>query len=160
MAQASVAAGIAWQSQVGDELVTTVYSTTSSDAAVSVPPLAALQMWLDFWTAVEATPKVTDVWQTWTAPVIPAVVAGAPSWPMATVATFWNVTPWQFYQAPLMTMMLSFGIPYSVAAPTARASTCAMDAADAACTQWRLLFANQNDRQVTERGMSRSVYLH
>ncbi len=46
-----------------------------------------------------------------------------------------------------MAMMLSYGVPYAVAAPTARASTSAMDAADAACTQWRLVFGNSEGRQ-------------
>jgi hypothetical protein len=42
----------------------------------------------------------------------------------------------------MMAMMLSYGVPYSVAAPTARASTSAMDAADAAYTQWQLVFGS------------------
>jgi hypothetical protein len=65
----------------------------------------------------------------------------------AATANFWGMSPWSFYQGPLIAMMLSYGVPYAVAAPTARASTSAMDAADCACTQWRLVFGSNNGNE-------------
>lgn len=43
--------------------------------------------------------------------------------------------PWTLYQTPLMTWLLTIGVPASVAAPAARASTSAMEAAEAARQQ-------------------------
>jgi hypothetical protein len=68
--------------------------------------------------------------------------AGLSAWPNSATQSVWSATPWSIYQAPMMAMMLSYGVPYSVAAPTARASTSAMDAADAAYTQWQLVFGS------------------
>ena len=53
----------------------------------------------------------------------------------------WRVLPWSFYQTPLTAMMLSAGLPYTVAAPTARASTATMDAAEAAHQQIMNVFS-------------------
>jgi hypothetical protein len=79
---------------------------------------------------------MASAWQNLTSP------SAASGWQtLAAAGTMWGATPWTFYQGPLMAMMLSFGVPYAVAAPTARASTSAMDAAEAAYTQWRRMFA-------------------
>ena len=53
----------------------------------------------------------------------------------------WRVLPWSFYQTPLTAMMLSAGLPYTVAGPTARASTATMDAAEAAHQQMLNVFS-------------------
>jgi len=60
-------------------------------------------------------------------------------------------------------MLLSYGIPYAVAAPTARASTSAMDAADCACTQWNLVMGNAGSENQRDRRPSPnpwSAYIH
>lgn len=174
MGQASVAASLAWQSRLNDELTADRHSTASRVAAT--PPtfgwtpadgFAAWQMWLDCWAPV-ATPSrsnnVADAWQAWASPAAAAFIGGASGWQSIAANGWWNATPWSFYHGPLMTMMLSYGVPYAVAAPSARASTCAMDAADAACAQWRLMFANQNESVGTKRQPSVappwSTYLH
>jgi hypothetical protein len=80
------------------------------------------------------------------------------------VQAFWGATPWTFYQGPMVAMMLSYGVPYAVAAPTARASTSAMDAADAACAQWRLVFGSTEGQKSLERNVPVTphwpAYLH
>jgi hypothetical protein len=78
------------------------------------------------------------------------IPAGVSGWPAATMA-FWGVSPWTLYQGPMIATMLSYGVPYAVAAPTARASTSAMDAADAACAQWHCVFGDTNERTRTNR---------
>lgn len=160
MSQASVAAAVAMQSRLHDDM------TSGTGAAPA--PQTPMQAWgtqaagLPFWpmfsagTAPAASAPVAwpgDQMQSWNAAMnawqqflTPAAMspfaAAVPAW-QASAEAMWSVTPWSFYQAPLMAMMLSHGVPYSVAAPTARASTSAMDCADAACTQWRLVFGNQ-----------------
>jgi hypothetical protein len=67
----------------------------------------------------------------------------ATTWPIDPAAyftvakAFWAfpTTPWSMYQSPLMAWMITSGVPASVAAPAARATTSAMDAADAARQQ-------------------------
>lgn len=44
----------------------------------------------------------------------------------------WPQVSWGFFQAPMTAMLMSAGLPYSVAAPTARANAASMDAVDAA----------------------------
>jgi hypothetical protein len=53
----------------------------------------------------------------------------------------WPATSWVLFQTPLTAMMMSAGWPLSVAGPAARASTSAMDAADAARQQMMQAFA-------------------
>lgn len=50
----------------------------------------------------------------------------------------WPQASWALYQTPMTAMLMSAGMPYSVAEPTARANAASMDAADAA----RLSFNN------------------
>jgi hypothetical protein len=163
LSQASFAAGIAWQSRLNEELVDTIHATTSPPVPDPVDPFSLWQSWIDCWTnhaASSRTNQVADVWQAWAAPATTAIVAGASAWPSLTANAFMNATPWSFYQGPLMVMMLSYGVPYSVAAPTARASTCAMDAADAACAQWRSMFNDESPRSHFEPRRRRLTYLH
>ena len=164
MGQASLAAGIAWQSNFNDELVNTIHATTSPPAAPNIDPFSLWQNWLDCWTNVNAPPRtnnpMAEAWQAWATPASTAMVAGAAAWPSLTANVFLNASPWTFYQGPLTAMMLSYGVPYSVAAPTARASTCAMDAADAACAQWRLMFNDNSPRHAFETRRRRPSYLH
>ena len=92
-----------------------------------------------------------------------AMAATPPAFSNA-VQAFWGVSPWTLYQGPMVAMMLSYGVPYAVAAPTARASTSAMDAADAAYAQWRLVFGSTEGRQSIERNLAFATpwpsYLH
>jgi hypothetical protein len=116
------------------------------------------QTWFDIWAPAAASPaRATDPMQAWHEAVSAWQNLASPNtmtalnpltsgWPAAAQA-IWSVTPWSFYQGPLTAMMLSYGVPYAVAAPTARASTSAMDAADAACTQWRLVFGNGDHKK-------------
>ena len=157
MGQASVAATLACQKRLYDEM-------TPEGLLAPEPP--AWPTWFGNWTPVTQAPAPAqiDFMQSWMAmasalfdglfsrrPVGcrgPNVCDGNSMLP-ASVQAFWGVTPWTVYQGPMMAMMLSYGVPYAVAAPTARASTSAMDAADAACTQWRLVFGNSEGRQRT-----------
>jgi len=182
MSQASVAATVAWQSRLHDEMTLESQQTATAfslwpmwigdwtpakgTAAVwsgySVEPwhaaassLSPWQNWFEIWAPaksslgsrsadpMQAWYAAASAWQNLASPnAMAAFGAGAQGWPAAATQAIWSVTPWSFYQGPLMAMMLSCGVPYAVAAPTARASTSAMDAADAACTQWRLIFGN------------------
>lgn len=164
MGQATLAAGIAWQSSVNDELVNTFHATTSPPPSTNIDPFSLWQSWFDCWTNSTPAPRtnnsIADAWQAWANPASTAMVAGASMWPSLTPNAFWNASPWSFYQGPFMAMMLSYGVPYSVAAPTARASTCAMDAADAACAQWRSMFNDNSPRTNFETRRRRPTYLH
>jgi hypothetical protein len=171
MSQASMAAGIAWQERLNDEFGhTAARNPVSPDDWIAAQPFSAFHMWLSFWEAASAPPpqpvpmSLTDVWSAWTSPAGGAAfLAGSSNWspPFPFWQTAMPMMPWSFYQAPLMAMMLTYGVPYAVAAPTARASTCAMDAADAACEQWRSMLASSKDDGQTARIRRRtSTYLH
>jgi hypothetical protein len=199
MGQASVAASLAWQSRVHDELTTEGGRATSGvagwpaafgnwlpePAPVAANPVLAWsaaaqqfspwQMWLAACApAASRTPEwssyptaswqfVTGAWQNLASPNAAAgALAAASGWQaVASASTMWGATPWAFYQGPLTAMMLSFGVPYSVAAPTARASTSAMDAAEAAYTQWRRIFASTNESaDWRPPNLPWSTYLH
>jgi hypothetical protein len=188
MGQASVAATVAWQSRLHDEMTSEGWQTGNAFSAWPVwfgdwTPAAATpsvwsgnqaapwnvasssfspwQTWFEIWAPATASPiarRSTDPMQAWYAAVnawqslaspnaMAAMNAGMSGWPVAATQAMWSVTPWSFYQGPLTAMMLSYGVPYAVAAPTARASTSAMDAADAACTQWRLVFGNSDGKK-------------
>lgn len=182
MSQASVAAAVAWQSRLHDEM------TPEGRQTATAP--AFWPMWFGDWTPgtatsagrsndpfeafraaatnlspfgnftpfghmpIAASPSAAfDPMQVWFAAAsawqdlaqhgtMAACGAGLSAWPNSATQSVWSATPWSIYQAPMMAMMLSYGVPYSVAAPTARASTSAMDAADAAYTQWQLVFGS------------------
>jgi len=165
MSQASLAAGLAWQERLNSEFGHTGRSAPSSDDWMAVQPFSAFNMWVGYWEAASAPAQpvlpLPDFWSAWTPPAGNPFLASPSDW---SAFPFWQAMPmpWSFYQAPLMAMMLTYGVPYSVAAPTARASTCAMDAADAACSQWRLMLASTNDSSRTEpvRRRRSSTYLH
>ena len=72
----------------------------------------------------------------WTAP-------GAANFFPELMASFWTwpSSPWDLYRTPLTAMMMTAGLPYDVASPSAKAGTCAMDAADAARQQMDNLFS-------------------
>jgi len=171
MGQASVAASLACQKRLYEEM-----TPENLRPAEPVAPWAA---WFEAWAPVAKPqpPAQPDLMQSWlamanacsaywsvgqSAPASRPMMA-TPVFPPA-VQAFWGATPWTLYQAPMMAMMLSYGVPYAVAAPTARASTSAMDAADAACAQWRLVFGSDEGRKSLERnvpGTPRwSGYLH
>jgi hypothetical protein len=175
MGQASVAATLACQKRLYDEM--------TPEGLVPPEPTMVWPTWFGDWPPVPRAPVPPpaqfDFMQSWLAmasacsavygaglqsnPATRMVAMGNASWP-ASAQAFWGVTPWTFYQGPMMAMMLSYGVPYAVAAPTARASTSAMDAADAAYTQWRLVFGSPEGKQSIMRNMPAptpwSGYLH
>lgn len=164
MGQAALAANLAWQTRLNDELTSNIRSVNSDDWTAT-DPLSACQRWAESLMAAAFPPPPQtpmEIWQAaWTSPAAAASAFAAGSSTLPSVM-FWNASPWSLYQGPLMAMMLTYGVPYSVAAPTARASTCAMDAADAACAQWRLLFPNQDHQSQAALPLwpTRSAYLH
>jgi hypothetical protein len=176
MGQASVAASLACQKRLYEGL---------TPEGLLPQPASPWAGWFGDWTPVASVPVPSppDLMQSWLAmmsacssaywptpqpvPTPQAFAMGNSPWPMPvplSVQAFWGVTPWSFYQGPMMAMMLSYGVPYAVAAPTARASTSAMDAADAACTQWRLVFGNSEGQPTPSRNFAAqspwSAYLH
>ncbi len=172
MGQASVAAALACQKRLISEMAPQDPSTREAPAWPG---------WFGDWTPVPQAPAPmqTEMMQAWLSmagaslafwPGAQQAVAasrafpgGDSFWP-ASIPAAWGTTPWALYQGPMMAMMLSYGIPYAVAAPTARASTSAMDAADAACTQWRLVFGNAEGQRAMDRHFAPkspwSSYLH
>lgn len=54
----------------------------------------------------------------------------------------WPAMTWAYMQTPLTAMLMQSGMPYTVAAPSAKASTYAMDAADAAREQIEHVYAS------------------
>ncbi|MEQ1671803.1 MAG: hypothetical protein ABL893_13155 [Hyphomicrobium sp.] len=58
-------------------------------------------------------------------------------------AAFWPfpVSPWGYMQTPLTAAMMSAGMPFKVASPSAKASTAAMDAAHAAQQQMEKVYS-------------------
>ena len=177
MGQASVAAGLACQKRLYDEMTPEGLLAPEPPA----PQALAWSAWFGDWTPVAHAPAPlqNEIMQAWLAMASASVAywpgaqqavaasrvfpGGDTFWP-ASVQAYWSGTPWALYQGPMMAMMLSYGVPYAVAAPTARASTSAMDAADAACTQWRLVFGNAEGRQAMDRHFAPrtpwSAYLH
>ena len=114
---------------------------TPAPAAASNPFAAMMptQM-LSMMTAF--MPWADTMWQ--------AASAFGPQSPMAqmakTMAPFWpwpDLT-WTYMQTPLTAMLMSTGMPYAVASPSAKASTAAMDAADAARQQLDHVYAACN----------------
>ncbi len=77
----------------------------------------------------------------WAGPMWQTAWAVGPQSPMAQMAKsmvpFWSWPgmTWACMQMPLTSMLMSSGMPYSVASPSAKAGTAAMDAADAAREQ-------------------------
>jgi hypothetical protein len=167
MGQASVAAALACQKRFYDEI--------TPEQLRPAEPVSPWTVWFE--GCMPAAPPQSDVWQSWmamanacsaywtagaTLSAPPAAFANT-AFPTA-VQTFWGVTPWTFYQGPMVAAMLSYGVPYAVAAPTARASTSAMDAADAACAQWRLVFGSDEGQKSLARNARAQnhwpAYLH
>jgi hypothetical protein len=173
MGQASVAATLACQKRVYDEMtpenlrpVEPVAWTGwfGTPAPVSRTPTPTqpdfMQSWLamanaysSYWTGFQEAPASRP------RPMMMGGMAIPPAF-----QAFWGVSPWTYYQGPMVAMMLYYGVPYAVAAPAARASTSAMDAADAACTQWRLVFGSAEGQRSLERNVPVTprwpVYLH
>ncbi|MGQ0457971.1 MAG: hypothetical protein ACT4OU_13035 [Hyphomicrobium sp.] len=72
------------------------------------------------------------------------------------MTSYWTLpaVSWSLYQGPLMMMLVGSGLPYAIAAPTARASTAALDAADAV----RLQTINAFSSFRTDGGHASSLY--
>jgi hypothetical protein len=173
MGQASVAASLACQKRIYEDM---------TPENLRAPEPVSWPSWYVPPTSVARTPSLPqpqpDFTQSWLAmanacsaywtgfremPAAQTMMMGGLPLPPA-VQAFWGITPWTMYQAPMVAMMLSYGVPYAVAAPTARASTSAMDAADAACAQWRLVFGSAEGQKSLRRNVSAtpqwSAYLH
>lgn len=62
---------------------------------------------------------------------------------LAMMRAFWSqpAMSWTMYQSPMAAMMVSAGMPYAMALPAARASTSALDAAEAARQQALKVFS-------------------
>lgn len=176
MGQASVAASLACQKRFYDEM--------TPDKLRSEPKAASPVNWFGDWTPAiyrqPEPPPQPDLMQSWLAMANactaywsgpqsatafqPRALPMNPMLSAAVLPAFWGMSPWTMYQGPMVAMMLSYGVPYAVAAPTARASTSAMDAADAACAQWRLVFGSDEGRKSLARNVPPSprwpTYLH
>lgn len=109
---------------------------------VSSTPLAYFAPW-----AVAPDSNAFSLFAQWANFYSEAVKTMGPNGPYAQLTkTFapylpWPDLTWTYMQAPLTAMLMSSGLPYTVAAPSARASTCAMDAADAAREQMEKVYA-------------------
>ncbi len=149
--RASMAAANAWQREV-------------SNPPAPTPSSAYFDIWTEAWKwwLDAATTPVPDFWRNSrgaeSTPMAWPWLLGWPTPPNSAAAQFmlaspfaafgWpmRMMPWSFYQGPMVGMMLSAGMPYAVAAPAARASTSAMDAAEAAQQQLQLIFSSyRND---------------
>ena len=137
--QASVAATLGWQSRIHDVLT---HETQPAGVNVSFWPV-------QFESASTASRSASEgpwfaavrAWQALAECGTLAVSGAALSnWPALATQPIANVSPWTMYQAPMIATMLAYGVPYAVAAPAARGSTSAMEAADAAYTQWQCVF--------------------
>ena len=97
-------------------------------------PLATLTPWLEiFWRqSTDAWSQTPTAWGNIPQPNMMAMLQ--PFWG-------WAATPWSFMQTPLTAMMMSQGLPYNVASPSAKAGTAAMDAAQAAHQQMESVFS-------------------
>lgn len=144
--QASVAVATAWQSHMHAQL-------TSGRPINLIEPWPSWFAWFPVMTQM-GSPQQNPALSAWQAMMSwPHAMSPNISWP-ATQLSFWpepssgvfyypaGLVPWSLYQAPMIAMMVSSGVPYAVAAPTARAGTSALDAAEAAYGQWRLIFGN------------------
>jgi hypothetical protein len=85
-----------------------------------------------FWAMA---PFVSDFWR-----LAGGQVATRSTSPFAYAFWPWPVT-WAYWQMPLTAMMVSAGVPYSVASPSAKAGTAAMEAAEAARLQFEKAYA-------------------
>ena len=157
MGQASVAASLACQKRIYDD----INPPPPPPPPKPLTQADLMQSWFEmanactaaYWSGVQ-TPAASQQRQVPVNPIFSPAVMPA----------FWNVSPWTFYQGPMVAMLLSYGVPYAVAAPTARASTSAMDAADAAYAQWRAIFSSSEGRESLNRNIASSApwsaYLH
>jgi hypothetical protein len=173
MGQASVAATLACQKRLYEEITTDGFRPPDQPmwtawfgnwAPMAQAPAPQID-WMQSWLAMASACSLPYLPGQQVAPMTTAFAAGNSQWSLPpSILAFWGVSPWTFYQGPMMAMMLSHGVPYAVAAPTARASTSAMDAADAACMQWRLVFGSSNGRESLDRNLVAqtpwSAYLH
>lgn len=77
---------------------------------------------------------------------MPDMMSMAQNWqkmwqPLSGTPFSWTPFSWTMYQWPMTAMLMSAGMPHSVAAPTAQASTASLDAFDAAREQAERIFS-------------------
>ena len=91
-------------------------------------PFMNVSPWIEIFCrqSAEMMPVTATAWGSFPQPNPAAMMA--PIWG-------WAASPWAVMQNPLTAMMMQAGFPYAVALPSAKASTAAMDAADAARQQ-------------------------
>ena len=146
--QATMAAASAWQDLV---LATPGANKPDVPAAPVWPFLAPFPVSNPWFPAArsltDVSPWVEIFWRQ-SADMMPVTTTAWGSFPQpnpaAMFAPFWGwaASPWAFMQTPLTAMMMQAGFPYAVASPSAKASTAAMDAADAARQQMDNVFAS------------------
>jgi hypothetical protein len=173
MGQASVAATLACQKRIHAELTSEPVASPSSSHTSPYPnPQAPAQAaagpqreFVEQWFAIAGAFSMAYWSKTASEPAVRALPMN-PLFGAAAFNAFWDISPWTMYQGPMVAMMLSRGVPYAVAAPTARASTSAMDAADAAYAQWRKIFDSPQGRKSLDRNVTAAIpapwsnYLH
>lgn len=119
------------------------FDSPTSKRVASGSPMACFAPW-----AAVADGNAFSMMTQWANVYRDAMTAMGPNGPYAQIAkTFapyfpWPAVTWAYMQTPLTAMLVSSGMPYAVAAPSAMASTCAMDAADAAREQMELVYAS------------------
>ena len=133
--EAAFAAAAVWQKEM---LAAT--QQPSRTPAISKPAVAPFP----FWPMGFAGNASTRRWANFYGEAMTALGPNGPYAQMAkTFAPYfpWPVMTWAYMQTPLTAMFMSSGMPYTVAAPSAKASTCAMDAADAAREQMEKVYS-------------------
>ena len=136
----SLASGSSGQAPVPQSFPGTAFAMWPWANASAPAPLApanpflAMMPWMQTFSgqSPSAWPMAGSVWNPWQAVAPPA--AFTPFWPFP-------VMTWAYMQTPLTMMMMSAGLPYDVASPSAKASTAVMDAADAARQQMENVFS-------------------
>lgn len=88
------------------------------------------------------------VWNPWAAWAPPRPAPVTPENWMKLAMDLWTrppmwaaTNPWAMWQTPMTAMMMSAGMPFSVASPAARAGAASMDAADAAHQQMQKVYS-------------------
>ncbi len=127
----------------------TVRKTGFADAASMFNPFLMMAPWMAPWANVQPSWGASAWGQSaWGArpnawPSVGGTAFPMP-WsmpPMATTMWGWPSLPWVYMQMPLTAMLVSAGYPIGVAVPSAKASTAAMDAADAAREQMEKVYS-------------------
>ncbi|MEQ1650989.1 MAG: hypothetical protein ABL897_00720 [Hyphomicrobium sp.] len=111
----------------------------------SMSPMFDMTPWFNMWFS-----QSLSAWSPQAKSASPWGTAWSPAWGFGTqpatsnpFAAFWpfQMLPFSYMQMPLTAMLMSAGMPYKVASPSAKASTSAMDAAEAARQQMEKVYS-------------------